>query len=218
MNREFRNELDPYREMYDNGQEEFDNPFDGRSRKRRIKPFEYEYKLGGIPKFQSENSEVRYNPDGTVDTSSITVDEDYLMGERPDYVQFYDDKEYMFSGKDDTYTGPAKMDVQTKNTYVFSPTGFIKGFNQAGFAVANEANQPEQDWSAFTGPAVFDTNQTLNDQGGYDLNSGILAPGYTGFEGKVQRGGSIYNVDDEIELTEEEIAEFIRNGGQLEYL
>ena len=219
MNREFRsNELDPYREMYDNGQEDFDIPFDGRSRKRRVKSPEYEYKLGGIPKFQSENSEVRYNPDGTVDTSSITVDEDYLMGERPDYVQFYDDKEYMFSGKDDSYMGPAKMDVQTKNTYVVKPTSFLDFGNTGGFAALNKANQPEEDMSYGYGDNLFDPNQTLNDQGGYDPNSGLYRPGYMGFEGVVQRGGSIYNVDDEIELTEEEIAEFIRNGGQLEYL
>jgi hypothetical protein len=244
MNREFRtDELDPYREMYDNRQEEFDNPFDGRARKRRVKSLEYEYKLGGIPKFQSESEVNLYtsNPYEEEDEALLNygVENDYGTLTIPDYTEtpklmteegyndYFSPSQTIQRQSDMIGTGSGTATVKpksailkskVKNTYVVDPTSFLDFGNTLGFAVTNKANQPEEDMSYGYGDNLFDPNQTLNDQGGYDLNSGIYTPRYTGFEGKVQRGGSIYNVDDEIELTEEEIAEFIRNGGQLEYL
>ncbi len=61
----------------------------------------------------------------------------------------------------------------------------------------------------------YDSNMDVADKGTYDIDSGLFRPGRMGFEGVVQKGGAI---NDEIYMTEEEIEEFLRNGGQLEYL
>jgi hypothetical protein len=55
----------------------------------------------------------------------------------------------------------------------------------------------------------------VSDKGTHNIDSGLFELGKMGFEGRVQKGGAI---NDEIYMTEEEIEEFLRNGGQLEYL
>jgi hypothetical protein len=164
-------------------------------------------KKGGMPKFQTDGQF------DLVDTSAIEVDEDYLMGERPDYVQFYDNKEYMFSGKDDSFIDPAQVDVKEKDSYIFDPARALDLGNVAAYKFLNNMEKP--DFTKFTGTNIYDSNMDVSDKGTYDIDSGLFRPGRMGFEGVVQKGGAI---NDEIYMTEEEIEEFLRNGGQLEYL
>ena len=64
------------------------------------------------------------------------------------------------------------------------------------------------------------------DRGDYDTNSGLYRLDEMGQKWNSrskQYGGNIYQDDtmvegDEVDMTEEEIAEFIANGGELEYL
>ena len=164
-------------------------------------------KKGGMPKFQTDGEF------DLVDTSAIEVDEDYLMGERPDYVQFYDDKEYMFSGKDDSFIGPAQVDVKEKDSYIFDPTKALDLFNVGAYKFLQNRERP--DMTQFMGTNIYDPNMDVADKGTYDIDSGLFRPGEMGFEGVVQKGGAI---NDELYMTEEEIEEFLRNGGQLKYL
>ena len=164
-------------------------------------------KKGGMPKFQTDGQF------DLADTSAIEVDEDSLMGERPDYVQFYDNKEYMFSGKDDSFIGPAQVDVKENDSYIFDPTKALDLGNVAAYKFLNNMEKP--DFTKFTGTNIYDSNMDVSDKGTYDIDSGLFRPGRMGFEGVVQKGGAI---NDEIYMTEEEIEEFLRNGGQLEYL
>jgi hypothetical protein len=164
-------------------------------------------KKGGMPKFQTDGEF------DLVDTSAIEVDEDYLMGERPDYVQFYDDKEYMFSGKDDSFIGPAQVDVKEKDSYIFDPAKALDLFNVGAYKFLQNRERP--DMTPFMGTNIYDPNMDVADKGTYDIDSGLFRPGEMGFEGVVQKGGAI---NDELYMTEEEIEEFLRNGGQLEYL
>jgi hypothetical protein len=164
-------------------------------------------KYGGMPRFQT-NGEFNL-----VDTSAIEVDEDYLMGERPDYVQFYDDKEYMFSGKDDSFTGPAQVDVKEKDSYTFDYARGLDLFNVGANKVLQ--NNEDPDMTKFPGTYIYNSNMDVSDKGTHNIDSGLFELGKMGFEGRVQKGGAI---NDEIYMTEEEIEEFLRNGGQLEYL
>jgi hypothetical protein len=71
----------------------------------------------------------------------------------------------------------------------------------------------------------FGINNTY-DQGDYDPNSGLFRPNKMGFMGVSKYGGGVYamggNTEDEDEdtqyMTQEEIDDFIANGGELEYL
>jgi hypothetical protein len=71
----------------------------------------------------------------------------------------------------------------------------------------------------------FGINNTY-DQGDYDPNSGLFRPNKMGFNGVSKYGGGVYamggNTEDENEdtqyMTQEEIDDFIANGGELEYL
>ena len=72
---------------------------------------------------------------------------------------------------------------------------------------------------------TFGVNDTYN-KGTYDPNSGLFKPDQMGFTGVAKYGGGIYamggNTMDEDEdvqyMTEEQIKDFLANGGELEYL
>jgi hypothetical protein len=60
------------------------------------------------------------------------------------------------------------------------------------------------------------------DSGDYDINTGLYRPddqGQTWGSRSAQYGGSSnYNEGDEVEMTEEELEQFLANGGEVEYL
>lgn len=89
------------------------------------------------------------------------------------------------------------------------------------------ANKQENQMLANTTSA--ESNYGINnayDQGDYDPNSGLFRPNKMGFNGVSKYGGGVYatggNIEDEDEdtqyMTQEEIDDFIANGGELEYL
>ena len=67
----------------------------------------------------------------------------------------------------------------------------------------------------------------LEDRGTYDTNSGLFRPDQMGFKGIVRNGGFLqdggynepmYNEDEEAYMTQDEIDQFLADGGELEYL
>ena len=106
----------------------------------------------------------------------------------------------------------AQIDVKEKDTYIFDPARALDLGNVAAYKFLNNMEKP--DFTKFTGN-IYDSNMDISEKGTYDIDSGLFRPGRMGFEGVVQKGGAI---NDEIYMTEEEIEEFLRNGGQLEYL
>lgn len=102
----------------------------------------------------------------------------------------------------------------------------------AANAIANTADEVKanrQENQMLENLTSAETNFGINntyDQGDYDPNSGLFRPNKTGFMGVSKYGGGVYamggNTEDEDEdtqyMTQEEIDDFIANGGELEYL
>ena len=102
----------------------------------------------------------------------------------------------------------------------------------AANAIANTADEVRanrQENQMLENLTSAETNFGINntyDQGDYDPNSGLFRPNKTGFMGVSKYGGGVYamggNTEDEDEdtqyMTQEEIDDFIANGGELEYL
>lgn len=99
------------------------------------------------------------------------------------------------------------------NTGVRGALGFFGELGDYGNRVQQSAN--------LTSDNVYLPNPwSKKNRGLYDPNSGLLQPGLMGSNNRSgyarrQFGGSI---DDEVEMTEEELQEFLANGGEVEYL
>lgn len=59
--------------------------------------------------------------------------------------------------------------------------------------------------------------QTMN-RGDYDPNSGLFRPDQMGFEGVAQKGGSMYKEGGETYMSAKQIAEYLANGGEIEFI
>lgn len=99
------------------------------------------------------------------------------------------------------------------NTGVRGALGFFGELGDRGKRIQQYAN--------LTSDNVYLPNPwSKKNRGLYDPNSGLLQPGLMGSNNRSgyarrQFGGSI---DDEVEMTEEELQEFLANGGEVEYL
>ena len=77
-----------------------------------------------------------------------------------------------------------------------------------------------------TGDNIYGSTN-LEDRGTYDTNSGLFRPDQMGFKGIVRNGGFLqaggytmpeYDQDEEAYMTQDEIDQFLADGGELEYL
>jgi len=98
----------------------------------------------------------------------------------------------------------------------------------AGLDIADQVRARKQENQMLANTTAAETNYGISnqdDRGDYDPNSGLFRPDQMGFNG-VARYGGIYatggSTEDEDEgvqyMTQEEIDDFIANGGELEYL
>jgi hypothetical protein len=120
-----------------------------------------------------------------------------------------------------------------------------KGDETAGYKTEGEIGQQfDVDWGALYDQGMYATRSFLNnreeaeqkrqhyasmmtmnpnvdtmrrDRGNYDPNSGMFRPDQMGSLRNSQVGGQ-YNIGDEVEMTDEEIAKFIAGGGKLKYV
>jgi hypothetical protein len=95
--------------------------------------------------------------------------------------------------------------------------------------IADSVRTNRQQQQLLENATAAETNYGINnqlDKGTYDPNSGLFRPDQMGFNGVVKYGGGVYatggSTEDEDEavqyMTQEEIDDFIANGGELEYL
>jgi len=99
----------------------------------------------------------------------------------------------------------------------------------AGLDIADQVRARKQENQLLTDITAAESNYGISNQdnrGNYDPNSGLFRPDQMGSNAVVKYGGGIYamggNTIDEDEdvqyMTQEEIDDFIANGGELEYL
>jgi len=83
----------------------------------------------------------------------------------------------------------------------------------AGLAERFQTPKPKQ----FYGDDISNVTSAYN-TGTWDLNSGLFRPDQAGFTGVVQKGGVAYQEGGETYMSEEQIREFLANGGELEFI
>lgn len=112
---------------------------------------------------------------------------------------------------------------KTKNKYNIDPKAALDNFNAAaniglGFIEDLQSRKANQDqWYNYNADNLYATNNK-RDRGTYEVNSGLFRPDEMGFTGVVEYGGTVYAEGGEAYMTQEEIDDFIANGGELEYL
>ena len=103
--------------------------------------------------------------------------------------------------------------INTVNAGVRGVTGMIDRFK-------NKKSEAKM-YDNLTADNLYASDPS-RDSGDYDVNSGLYRPdeqGQTWGSRSAKYGGSSnYNEGDEVEMTEEELQEFLANGGQVEYL
>jgi hypothetical protein len=117
---------------------------------------------------------------------------------------------------------PFAVKFKNKNMYNID---FEQGLNQFN----NAANFGLAGINAFTdrrNQEEFYTNLPFRDQlakqttnrGDYDPNSGLFRPDQMGFTGVAQKGGSTYKEGGQTYMSAKQIADFLANGGEIEFI
>ena len=119
--------------------------------------------------------------------------------------------------------GDFSMDVKRKDQYTIDPLAALNVFNAGANSLLGfvENNQQKRAQGRMIGNLTADNQNAVStgiNRGTYDVNSGLLGPDEMGFTGVVKYGGPIYQEGGEAYLTDEEIEDFLANGGELEYL
>jgi hypothetical protein len=113
--------------------------------------------------------------------------------------------------------------VKVKNEYDINPEAALNTFNAAantGLGMIERyqnAKANNMQLANYMADNLYATNEHRN-RGTYETNSGLFRPDEMGFTGVVKYGGPIYAEGGEAYMTQEEIDDFIANGGELEYL
>lgn len=120
-------------------------------------------------------------------------------------------------------------DFKTKNQWNIDPEAALNVFNAgarglASFIGNSRAAQRQNQYmqNNMNSDALFAANEHTN-RGTYDTNSGLFRPDEMGFTGVAAYGGMFqdggyYDQSDEVYMTEDEINDFLANGGELEYI
>jgi hypothetical protein len=160
---------------------------------------------GGIPYAQSgmeQDEVIRMN---TLRPQDVL--QPGITSETQDVLNPFAGEQYAVDTKrKDMYTVDFPQMLNKFNTGAYKALDFFGGLGDYG-------NQLQQ-YANLTSDNVYTPNYGQDD-GNYDPNSGLFRPGRMGQLQYSQMGG---NIDDEVEMTEEEIEAFLANGGQLEYL
>lgn len=110
--------------------------------------------------------------------------------------------------------GNIQSEILAANAAIEGVTGMINRFN--------DRDREAKMYQNLTSDNLF-AQQTSTDRGDYDTNSGLYRPdeqGQTWNSRSAQFGGSMdpYSEGAVVDMTEEELEEFLANGGQVEYL
>jgi hypothetical protein len=133
--------------------------------------------------------------------------------------------ENVYSGAE----GDVSMDFKTKNN--FDPQAYLNTGNAAarvGIGMINRAKDRKSEakmYENYNADNLY-AAKTVMDQGDYDTNSGLYRPptqGQLHGSRSKQYGGDVYQdggyvEGDEVYMTDDEIQEFLANGGDLEFI
>jgi hypothetical protein len=120
-------------------------------------------------------------------------------------------------------------DFKTKNQWNIDSEAALNAFNAGARGLTNfidnsRAAQKQNQYmqNNMNSDALFAANEHTN-RGTYDTNSGLFRPDEMGFTGVAAYGGMFqdggyYDQSDEVYMTEDEINDFLANGGELEYI
>jgi hypothetical protein len=121
-------------------------------------------------------------------------------------------------------------DYQVKKNWDKTRDNFNMGMMavNAGLDIADQVKARRQENQMLANTTAAETNYGISNQdnrGDYDPNSGLFRPDQMGFTGVARyggiyaTGGSTEDEDEDVQyMTQEEIDDFIANGGELEYL
>jgi hypothetical protein len=124
--------------------------------------------------------------------------------------------------------GNFSMDFKTKNMWEIDPEGSLATLNagvRGATGMLNRFTNNKQNSKRFenlTADNLYASDPS-RDRGDYDTNTGLYRPndqGQTWGSRSAQYGGAMndYYEDEEVDMTEEELADFLANGGEVEYL
>lgn len=190
----FDNDFKPLSGQYDLGSNELDNPF--------TMSTDYQNPITG------ESPAITMGPDGKYINEGLLTDADKANQEG--YAAKFKNK--------NMYTIDFERGVNQFNT------GIDWGLQKLG--ERGQAGRIRQGFDNLTADNLYGST-SLEDRGTYDTNSGLFRPDQMGFKGIVRNGGFLqeggynmpeYGEDQETYMTQEEIDDFLANGGELEYL
>jgi len=175
----------------------------------------------GINKSSFWNDQASFNPpaperDKSKDPIEYKIDE-----EQPQSHQV----ENVYSGTE----GDVSMDFKTKNSY--DPQAYLNVANAGIRSVTGMINRAQDRKSEAKMYENYNADnlyaaKTVKDQGDYDPNTGLYRPPNQGAKytsRSKQYGGDVYQdggyvQGDEVYMTDDEIQEFLANGGDLEFI
>lgn len=190
----FDNDFKPLSGQYDLGSNELDNPF--------AMSTDYQNPITG------ESPAITMGSDGKYINEGLLTDADKANQEG--YAAKFKNK--------NMYTVDFERGVNQFNT------GVDWGLQKLG--ERGQAGRIRQGFNNLTADNLYGST-SLEDRGTYDTNSGLFRPDQMGFKGIVRNGGFLqdggynmpeYGEDQETYMTQEEIDDFLANGGELEYL
>ena len=168
---------------------------------------------------------------------SGTMDKNYtnpLTGEKPAITTGSDGKYVDNKASDLTVDPKAKQgtseDYESKKNWDKTRKNFALGMTgiNAGLDIFDQVTANRQQNQMLEDITSAESNYGISnqdDRGDYDPNSGLFRPDQTGFKGVAgyggvyANGGSTEEDDEDVQyMTQEEIDDFIANGGELEYL
>lgn len=166
-----------------------------------------------------------------------TMDKNYtnpLTGEKPAITAGSDGKYVDNTASDLTVDPKAKQgtseDYVNKKNWNKTRKNFNTGLMavNAGLDIFDQVTANRQQNQMLEDITSAESNYGISnqdDRGDYDPNSGLFRPDQTGFKGVAEyggiyaTGGSTEDDDEDVQyMTQEEIDDFIANGGELEYL
>jgi hypothetical protein len=124
-------------------------------------------------------------------------------------------EEQIFGRADSSVTESydSKLKIDPAGLYSTATAG-ANAFNAIAEGM-DDRKREKQMMDRITNPEFIYGVKETSDKGDYDMNSGLFRPDQTGNMRNAQIGGEL---NEEVYMTDEEIEEFLANGGQLEYL
>ena len=186
---------------------------------------------------KKRDSNFSFGEDATKLKNPFTMGDDYknpLTGEKP-AVRMSSDGTYKDNTASDIAVDPkAKQgtseDYLSKKNWDKTRDNFALGMAgvNAGLDIFDQVTANRQQNQMLANTTAAETNYGISnkdDRGTYDPNSGLFRPDKMGSNAVVKYGGGIYATggstedDEDVQyMTQEEIDDFIANGGELEYL